>query len=93
MRQVGLSVVFVAALAIVGALLPAGAARAAYNGKSVGCPTGTRTCSSYVARGIEGGDTYYAVGKSDTSINISEAFAWVRGTNMYHIGSVLDEEA
>ncbi len=92
MKQAVLTLAVLAAFALLGALVPTDSASAAYNGKSTSCPAGVRTCSSYTARGVQG-TTYYAVGQSVATTSVAEAFAWVRGTNIYHQGSVLWEEA
>ena len=93
MRYFGPFLTIVLLMAALGLLLPPDSVDAAYNGKSTSCPYPTRTCSSYTVRGIEGGTTYYSVGQATTTTNISEAFAWLRGTNIYHRGVVFDEIA
>ena len=93
MRSALVILVALTSFAIFGVLIPPDRAEAAYYSKSVGCPTGGRTCTGSTNRGIENGETYYATGKSTASLAVNEAFAWVRGTNIYHPGSVLWEEA
>ena len=92
MRGLVLSRIIIACLASVGMLVSS--TEAAYNGKSTSCSTpGTpRTCTGTTIRGIE--DTsYYAIGGSQATATVTEAFAWVRATNIYHRGTVTWETA
>lgn len=77
-------------LGALGALYTVESGSAAYGSKSITC--GNRTCSGSTTFGISA-NSYVARGQSSTSAVTAQFFAWTRGTNQYHIGTWLDQQA